>query len=103
LNRLFKHFDEENDGLLTEKELRALILGLGIQRASKVPEGEELKRWMAEFDVTQDKNISWDEFREGFKRWVKVSKSQRKKSPAGSPPSESHYWDQEAQVSVQFH
>lgn len=73
-------------------------MGLGIQRNSKVPEEDELKRWMAEFDMSNDGQISVKEFIEGFKRWVQISVSGRKKSPAGSPPNETHDWDQEAQV-----
>lgn len=98
LNRLFNHFDPNNDGHLSEVELKALIMGLGIQRSSKIPEEDELKRWMSEFDMSNDEQISLREFIEGFKRWVQVSIESKKKSPAGSPPNEAHDWDQEAQV-----
>lgn len=98
LEQLFDHFDPNHDGHLSEVELKALIMGLGIQRSSKIPEADELKRWMSEFDMSNDEQISLREFIEGFKRWVQVSIESKKKSPAGSPPNEAHDWDQEAQT-----
>ncbi|KAG0628532.1 hypothetical protein M758_1G033800 [Ceratodon purpureus] len=104
LLRLFDHFDPDHDQLLTEVELKGLILGLGIERHNgQVPEEDELKHWMKEFDVSGDGQISQEEFLQGIKRWMNISLGSFKKrksasSSANSSPSEPHGWDFEAQV-----
>ena len=100
-DRLFAHFDEENDGYLTRKELKGLIIGLGVERHNgEVPGEEEVGHWMAEFDVdNRDSKISWEEFAKGITRWMKSSNSRKKKS-SEIEVSHSGRWDTEAQASV---
>lgn len=104
--RLFDHFDPDHDKVLTETELRGLILGLGIERHNgQVPDEDELKHWMKEFDVSGDGQISVDEFLEGIKRWMNISMGSFKKrnsasSSLNSASSDHHDWDFEAQVKV---
>ena len=105
--RLFEHFDPDHDRELTETELRGLILGLGIERHNgQVPDEEELTHWMKEFDVSGDGQISYDEFLEGIKRWMKISIGSFKRKSASpsdnSSPSEHNVWDFEAQVRVRI-
>lgn len=103
--RLFDHFDEADeagnrDEHLTQTELKALIMGLGIQRYNgEVPDTQEVQHWMQEFDThKKDDLISKDEFLSGMLRWIKSSKTSFKKS--GSSSRNPHQiWDAEAQVS----
>jgi len=97
LQQLFNHFDDEKDGHLTDSELSGLICGIGIQREGKLPNKGELKRWMAEYDKSADGKVSWDEFRDGFKKWVKACNAQKKKPTTGLSTIESNNWDQENQ------
>ena len=103
--RLFDHFDEadeagKKDEHLTQTELKALIMGLGIQRYNgEVPDAREVQHWMQEFDThKKDELISKQEFLAGMMRWIKSSKTSFKKS-ASSSQSPHQIWDTEAQVS----
>ena len=107
LGRLFDYFDRDHDKFLTEAELKGLILGLGIERHNgQVPDEEELKHWMKEFDISGDGQISVDEYLEGTKRWMKISLGSYKKKKSASSssnslsPSEHHSWELEAQMRV---
>lgn len=101
-DRLFGHFDPDNDKQLTRTELRGLILGLGIERHNgQVPDEDELQHWMSEFDVSRDDLISHDEFLEGIKRWMKSASTVNRKNGDVALPTQSsdhHGWDFEAQV-----
>ena len=81
INRLFDHFDSDHDKLLTETELKGLILGLGIERHNgQVPDEDELKHWMKEFDVSGDGQISIEEFLAGIDRWAEASRGTFKRA-----------------------
>jgi len=103
LGMLFDHFDEADeagnkDEHLTQTELKALIMGLGIQRYNgEVPDAQEVQHWMQEFDThKKDDLISKDEFLSGMLRWSKSSKTSFKKSGSSSR-SLHQIWDAEAQ------
>eukprot|EP00270_Netrium_digitus_P012395 TRINITY_DN401_c0_g1_i6.p1 TRINITY_DN401_c0_g1~~TRINITY_DN401_c0_g1_i6.p1 ORF type:complete len:648 (+),score=189.53 TRINITY_DN401_c0_g1_i6:189-2132(+) len=71
LNKIFDHFDQNSDMLLDASELKALILGLGIRHQGSVPEEEEVKTWMRDFDKNADGSIHKSEFAEGMARWIR--------------------------------
>lgn len=101
-DRLFDHFDQEDpkDGHLTRPELKALILGLDVKRHNgEIPDEDEVKQWMAEFDSSHDGRVSMNEFLRGIKKWMKSSTSRsRRKAAADMEESHSGRWDTEAQV-----
>lgn len=105
--RLFGHFDKDDNGHLTAVELKGLLLGLEIKRHDgAIPDDEEVQRWMEEFDVSMDGQISVQEFLQGIKKWMKISQGSFKKrsdhsSETSSPSEHQHHgWDFEAQVTV---
>jgi hypothetical protein len=105
-DRLFDHFDQEEpkDGHLTKPELKALILGLDVKRHNgEIPDEDEVKQWMEEFDTSHDGMISKEEFLTGIMKWMKRSPSRKLKDPsAHSGKSHSRLWDREAQVRGAF-
>lgn len=84
LRKIHVHFDENSDNLLSEAEMKGLILGLGIQNEGKVPDQGEVKEWFAEFDFSNDRKISEQEFVDGMSRWVR-SFVENAKTPQKSP------------------
>ncbi|CAM6100565.1 unnamed protein product [Calypogeia fissa] len=83
LLRIHKHFDKNSDNVLSEAEMKGLIIGLGIQNDGKIPDEDEVKQWFAEFDFSNDRKLSEDEFVEGMSRWVR-SFVQHSKAPKRS-------------------
>ncbi|KAG0617702.1 hypothetical protein M758_4G009100 [Ceratodon purpureus] len=104
LMKLFNHFDEEKDGRkdghLSQHELKGLLVGLGVERHNgAVPDEDEVKHWMTEFDISNDGKISSDEFLKGIMHWMKSSNSQKKRKPSQDDEgSHSGRWDTEAQA-----
>ncbi|XP_002987555.2 sodium/calcium exchanger NCL1 [Selaginella moellendorffii] len=92
LTKLFSYFDEDKSGHLTQHELKALIIGLGIGHESLLPKEEELKAWMSDFDRSSDDKISESEFISGFTRWIKDLQQ-----PKEEHRDNDNGWDTEAQ------
>lgn len=91
--------------MLTEQELKNLIVGLGIERHNgQVPGEEEVAHWMREFDTSNDKMISKDEFLDGIQQWINSTRSFKKKSPRSNLGTSAQplIWDTEAQVSLEL-
>ncbi|EFJ37486.1 hypothetical protein SELMODRAFT_76965 [Selaginella moellendorffii] len=74
LRRLFHFFDQNGDGLLSERELKNFIKTIGLTHDSNIPEGLEAKIWMEEFDHERDGKLSLVEFEEGMANWLNSSK-----------------------------
>eukprot|EP00246_Nothoceros_aenigmaticus_P010049 TRINITY_DN2634_c0_g1_i1.p1 TRINITY_DN2634_c0_g1~~TRINITY_DN2634_c0_g1_i1.p1 ORF type:complete len:615 (+),score=111.83 TRINITY_DN2634_c0_g1_i1:176-2020(+) len=70
--KLFDHFDADNNHLLSVKELKALIVGISFEHEGSVPSEEVVSSWMSQFDLSKDGNISEEEFMSGMSRWLKV-------------------------------
>lgn len=70
VDRLFKTFDENNDGYMTARELKAFLVGIHFEEKDMDP-GEAVDKVMADFDTSRDDRLSKDEFREGIKKWVR--------------------------------
>lgn len=77
-------------------------MGLGVERHNgKVPDEDEVKQWMMDFDLSNDGKVSTKEFLDGIKSWMKSPTSLKKKKPSPDmEESQSGRWDAEAQVSV---
>jgi hypothetical protein len=91
--------------MLTEQELKNLIVGLGIERHNgQLPGEEEVAHWMREFDTSNDKMISKEEFLHGIEQWINFTRSFKKKSPRSSLGTSAQplIWDAEAQVSLEL-
>ncbi|KAJ7294449.1 hypothetical protein O6H91_Y256600 [Diphasiastrum complanatum] len=97
LVKLFGFFDLDNDNQLCEKELKGLIVGLGINYDGYLPEHDEVQNWMNEFDLSQDGQISQKEFVQGFIKWIKGFKLHARTFNGHYKHSKPEYWDAEAQ------
>eukprot|EP00850_Spirogloea_muscicola_P002842 SM000011S19020 [mRNA] locus=s11:414121:418397:+ [translate_table: standard] len=76
MRKLFAHFDENQDGVLSYQELRGLIMGLGIKSKGEIPDEQEVTTWLTDFDRDSDNMLSEDEFVCGLKRWMSRISSQ---------------------------
>lgn len=91
--------------MLTEQELKSLIVGLGIERHNgQLPGEEEVAHWMREFDTSHDKMISKEEFLQGIENWINSTRSFKKKPPRSNlgTAAQPLIWDTEAQVSLEL-
>eukprot|EP00898_Chlorokybus_atmophyticus_P007545 jgi/Chlat1/7792/Chrsp66S07248 len=82
LERIFKFFDKNHDGLLSRNELEGLVVGLGVQHEHYVPNETEVEAWMSEFDVNADGNVSQKEFVNGITKWTRSVHEQRLRNPS---------------------
>ncbi|XP_002974272.2 sodium/calcium exchanger NCL1 [Selaginella moellendorffii] len=90
LLRIFGYFDENDDGHLSERELRGLIVGLGITHETHLPEEEEVQNWLKEFDTSRDDKVSQEEFVAAITKWMRSFRA--KDSHRDNP----EYWDSQA-------
>ncbi|CAM6118451.1 unnamed protein product [Calypogeia fissa] len=70
LSNIFVYFDRNGDNLLSEGELKGLMTSLGIEHDGVIPEEEDVKLWLQEFDISEDRKISKDEFVVGMEKWM---------------------------------
>lgn len=70
LARIFAQFDENGDGQLSRAEVKALIVGLGIQHQGEVPSEEEVDTWLREFDADTSGGLEEPEFINGLAKWL---------------------------------
>lgn len=70
LAHIFKQFDENGDGQLSRAEVKALIVGLGIQHQGQVPSDMEVDTWLREFDSDVSGGLEEQEFINGLAKWL---------------------------------
>eukprot|EP00245_Coleochaete_scutata_P013929 TRINITY_DN5794_c0_g3_i4.p1 TRINITY_DN5794_c0_g3~~TRINITY_DN5794_c0_g3_i4.p1 ORF type:complete len:332 (-),score=91.92 TRINITY_DN5794_c0_g3_i4:60-1055(-) len=72
LRQIFSYFDKDGDGKITGRELRALIIGLGIEEEGILPSEVRVQEWLKEFDIDKSGVLSEGEFVAGIQRWMKT-------------------------------
>ncbi|KAH6835488.1 sodium/calcium exchanger family protein / calcium-binding EF hand family protein [Perilla frutescens var. hirtella] len=73
LKKIFKTIDDNDDGHLSHKELKALIVGIHFNEIS-VDENEVVEKVMKDFDISNDSEVNFDEFYAGVDRWLKEAR-----------------------------
>ncbi|XP_057766434.1 sodium/calcium exchanger NCL-like [Salvia miltiorrhiza] len=73
LSKLFKAIDENEDGYLSHKELRALIIGIQFDEIN-LDHNDAVEKVMKEFDTSRDSKVDLAEFIVGIGRWLEEAK-----------------------------
>ncbi|XP_028807819.1 sodium/calcium exchanger NCL-like [Neltuma alba] len=78
IQKVFERLDENSDGYITAKDLRALIIGMRLEETNMELD-EAAEEIMLDFDKSHDSRIDIEEFVRGITRWLqKVKHSARK-------------------------
>ncbi|XVF18738.1 hypothetical protein REPUB_Repub11eG0049000 [Reevesia pubescens] len=73
IKKLFKTIDENDDGALSQPELKALIIGIRFEEID-LDKDDAVRKVMADFDTSRDSLIQEDEFIKGIKKWIYEAK-----------------------------
>ena len=66
LQHVFKHYDTNSNGSLTDKEFKQVLIDLGRRDITD----EEVKAKLQEADSNSDGQIQWDEYLEVSIKWI---------------------------------
>ncbi|XP_038985105.1 sodium/calcium exchanger NCL1 [Phoenix dactylifera] len=73
IRKLFHRLDLNSDGIISSKELRALIIGIQFEEID-LDRDDAVEKVMLEFDTSHNAFIEEDEFVEGIKKWINEAK-----------------------------
>ncbi|KAL8032049.1 hypothetical protein ABFX02_13G068500 [Erythranthe guttata] len=76
LTKLFKAIDENDDGFLSQAELRALIVGIQFNEIN-MDEDDALAKVIKDFDTSLDSQVDLNEFIAGIGKWLEEAKGAR--------------------------
>ncbi|KAL9145821.1 hypothetical protein ABFS82_13G068800 [Erythranthe guttata] len=76
LTKLFKAIDENDDGFLSQAELRALIVGIQFNEIN-MDEDDALAKVIKDFDTSLDSQVDLNEFVAGIGKWLEEAKGAR--------------------------
>ncbi|CAN0896730.1 Sodium/calcium exchanger NCL1 [Linum grandiflorum] len=74
IQKLFEVMDENTDGYLTAKELRALVIGIQLEDGH-MDVDNAVYHVLKEFDTSNDSFIDKNEFIQGVSRWLEKAKN----------------------------
>ncbi|XP_057795925.1 sodium/calcium exchanger NCL-like [Salvia miltiorrhiza] len=74
LKKIFKRIDDDNDGILSRLEIKALIVGIHFNEIT-LDHDEAVEKVLKEFDTSLDSKIDCDEFIAGVGRWLKEARN----------------------------
>ncbi|CAN1859470.1 Sodium/calcium exchanger NCL [Linum perenne] len=74
IQKLFSVMDEDTDGYLTAKELRALVIGIQLEEGG-MDIDNAVYHVLKEFDTSDDSLIDKEEFVQGVSRWLEKAKN----------------------------
>ncbi|CAN1352226.1 Sodium/calcium exchanger NCL [Linum perenne] len=74
IQKLFSVMDEDTDGYLTAKELRALVIGIQLEEGD-MDIDNAVYHVLKEFDTSDDSLIDKEEFVQGVSRWLEKAKN----------------------------
>ncbi|XP_059661460.1 sodium/calcium exchanger NCL-like [Cornus florida] len=98
VEKLFKMIDGDNDGFISDAELRALIVGIQFDNINLNQE-DAVDKVMKDFDIlTRDSKVDKREFKEGIERWLEEAKCSGDSSPEGGPGAKNYLDDYHKQT-----
>ena len=72
--RIFTRIDDDNDGILSRVELKALIIGIHFNEIT-FDENEVVDRVLKDFDTSLDSKIDFNEFVAGVEKWLQEARN----------------------------
>lgn len=72
--RIFTRIDDDNDGLLSRVELKALIIGIHFNEIT-FDENEVVDKVLKDFDTSLDSKIDFGEFVAGVEKWLQEARN----------------------------
>ncbi|XP_047952084.1 sodium/calcium exchanger NCL-like [Salvia hispanica] len=74
LKKIFTRIDDDNDGILSRVELKALIIGIHFNEIT-FDENEVVDRVLKDFDTSLDSKIDFNEFVAGVEKWLQEARN----------------------------
>ncbi|KAG6424475.1 hypothetical protein SASPL_114893 [Salvia splendens] len=74
LKKIFLRIDDDNDGILSRVELKALIIGIHFNEIT-FDENEVVDKVLKDFDTSLDSKIDFNEFVAGVQKWLQEARN----------------------------
>nr|XP_043626785.1 sodium/calcium exchanger NCL-like [Erigeron canadensis] len=92
LHKLFKSVDVNEDGHLSQSELRALVVGMQLNEIN-LNADDAVYKLMKEFDTSGDEEVDFEEFITGIANWIEEARHTKVVSPVSDPDDTNYIHD----------